>query len=80
MTSIDEVQAVRKRRRLAVLILLAGTAAVVGLFAYYGSVVYQARGYEGFVKFSKFVIPILVLLTALAWIWELRAPRSDRRK
>jgi len=58
MTSADEAQAIRRRRRIAIIILLAGTACVVGLFAYYGAVVYQARGYDAFVRFTKFVVPV----------------------
>ncbi|WP_201864610.1 hypothetical protein [Microvirga soli] len=57
MSSADEAEAIRKRRRTAV-VLLAGTVFIVGLFAYYGAVTYQARDYDGFIRFSKFTIPV----------------------
>jgi uncharacterized membrane protein len=79
MSSGDEAEAIRKRRRISIIILLAGTVFIVGLFAYYGVVTYHARGYDGFIRFSKFTIPILVPLTVLTWVWELRSTRSGRR-
>lgn len=79
MSFADEAEAIRKRRRTAIVILLAGTVFILGLFAYYEAVTYQARGYDGFIRLSKFTIPILVPLTVLTWVWELRSTRLGRR-
>jgi len=79
MSSADEAEAIRKRRRTTIVILLAGTVFIVGLFAYYGAVTYQARGYDGLIRFSKFTLPVLVPLTVLTWVLELRSTRSGRR-
>jgi hypothetical protein len=53
MTYASDENLARKHRKIFAFASVAGVAFIAGLFAYYGSLVYQARGYEGFARFSN---------------------------
>jgi hypothetical protein len=58
MTDASDENLARKHRKIFAFASVAGATFIAGLFAYYGSLVYQARGYEGFARFSNVMIAI----------------------
>lgn len=69
-----------KHRKIFAFASVAGAALIAGLFAYYGSLVYQARGYEGFVRFSNVTISIAIVPAVNGLVWGWRSARSKRQK
>jgi hypothetical protein len=80
MTYASDENLARKHRKIFAFASVAGVAFIAGLFAYYGSLVYQARGYEGFARFSNVMISIAIVPGGIGLVWGWRSARSKRQK